>query len=118
MSANRFSSVVAFGLMLASVLAPVNPAPAQAIVPSEAGPSNPAEPASALQAHYGQLPLLFIENRGQTDPQVNFTLQAGAGTVYFTPTGVTYALVEPGQDDDNVTPARHAPGRRAGRSSA
>jgi hypothetical protein len=106
MSAKRLSSVVAFCLMLATVLSPANPAPAQVIASPEADSTGPAESATALHALYGQLPLLFIENRGQTDPRVAFTLQAGAATVYFTPTGVTYALVEPGQDDDQMTPNR------------
>ena len=30
-------------------------------------------------------------------------------TVYFTPTGVTYGLVEPPQDDDRLTPDRRTP---------
>jgi hypothetical protein len=124
MSAKRLPSVVAFCLVLASVLAPMNLAPTQAIAQLEAGSPNPAEPADALGARYGQLPLLFIENRGQTDPQVAFTVQAGAATVYFTPTGVTYALVEPRSAHAGLSPDRRtlsdrdavspdpAPGRR------
>ena len=79
-----------------SVLASVNPAPAQAIVSPEADSTTRLSRPPRCMPSYGQLPLLFIENRGQTDRQVAFTLQAGAATVFFTPTGVTYALAEPG----------------------
>ena len=120
MSTKRFSSIVACCL----VLAWVNLAPAQATVPSEANLADQAAPAAARELSYGRLPLLFIENRGQTDPKVNFTLQAGAATVYFTQTGVTYALVEPPSADDrpildhgtpggrDAAPASHEPRRR------
>ena len=71
-------------------------------------------PKSAVQqSPYGQLPLLFVENRGQADPQVAFTLQGNAATVFFTPTGVTYALVEPAQADANVPPDPRLPAAHA-----
>ncbi len=96
-------------LILAAALAPVAAA-GNADLPTSA----PAAPQAArLHAAYGQLPLLFVENRGQTDPQVAFTTQAGGATVFFTPTGVTYALVESPPDADALASARHRPGAPA-----
>ena len=75
-------------------------------IPSDTG--IPGAPAAALQPAYGQLPLLFVENGGQTNPQVAFTLLGGPSTVFFTPTGVTYALVEPRQADGGAAADRAA----------
>jgi hypothetical protein len=38
------------------------------------------------------LPLYFIENHGQLDPQVDYYVQGNHKTLYFTPQGVTFAL--------------------------
>ena len=40
----------------------------------------------------GELPLYFIENRGQVDKRVHYYIQGSDKTVYFTSDGVTYAL--------------------------
>lgn len=91
MTPKRLPILVALGLVLA--LTQVSLAP-----PAMRGAGPPladAATTAALQLSYGQLPLLFVENRGQIDPQVAFTLLGGANTVFFTPAGVTYALVEP-----------------------
>ncbi len=50
---------------------------------------------------FGKLPLYFIENRGQADRRVAYYVTHGGATVYFTPGGLTIALLE-------------APGRRLG----
>lgn len=59
-----------------------------------------AEPEGAttakIQAALGKLPLYFIENRGQLDPQVAYYVQGKATTIYFTAQGVTFALTGPG----------------------
>jgi len=39
-----------------------------------------------------EMPLLFIENRGQADPRVAYYVQGRDAALYFTATGVTYAL--------------------------
>ena len=117
MSAKRLPVVVVFCLLLAVVVGPASPAPTRAVAQHAAAQSNAPESAAALAARYGQLPLLFVENRGQTDPQVAFTLQAGAATVYFTPTGVTYALVEPRPADVQSTLGRRLPARCGGRAT-
>ena len=44
---------------------------------------------------YGQLPLYFIENQGQLDPQVSYYIQGRDKSIYFTPAGVTFALRGP-----------------------
>ena len=54
-----------------------------------------AQPDAATQARlsaaYGQLPLSFEVNKGQTDPRVNF-LSRGAGySAFLTPTGAVLA---------------------------
>ena len=51
-----------------------------------------AETAVRVAESFGKLPLLFIENRGQFDPQVGYAVQGTTTTLYFTPGGVTFAL--------------------------
>ncbi|MDQ3583940.1 MAG: hypothetical protein M3495_21120, partial [Pseudomonadota bacterium] len=55
-----------------------------------------AEPDTAtkarVEAAFGQLPLLFIENRGQLDPTVAYYVQGRSTSLYFTPGGLTFAL--------------------------
>jgi hypothetical protein len=53
---------------------------------------------SPAQALLGKLPLYFIENRGQEDAQVAYYLQGRDTAVYFTGTGVTFALSGPKAD--------------------
>ncbi|MGH2621515.1 MAG: hypothetical protein ACRDHG_13225, partial [Anaerolineales bacterium] len=56
----------------------------------------PTEPDTATKARvdaaFGQLPLLFIENRGQLDPTVAYYVQGRSTSLYFTPGGLTFAL--------------------------
>ena len=56
----------------------------------------PAAPDTAtkarVEAAFGQLPLLFIENRGQLDPTVAYYVQGRSTSLYFTPGGLTFAL--------------------------
>jgi uncharacterized repeat protein (TIGR02543 family) len=44
---------------------------------------------------YGKMPLSFIPNKGQMDRQVYFYIQGKDKSVYFTSTGLTYALSSP-----------------------
>ena len=39
-------------------------------------------------------PLLFVENRGQVDARVAYYVQGGDTTIYFTPQGLMFALVD------------------------
>lgn len=41
---------------------------------------------------YGQLPLSFEANRGQTDPRVRFLLRSGGATTFFTPRETVMSL--------------------------
>ena len=41
-----------------------------------------------------QLPLLFIENRGQLDSEVAYYVQGRTTTLYFTSAGITFALTD------------------------
>lgn len=62
-----------------------------------AGPTaTPAQRASARLA-IEHLPLLFVENQGQTDPGVAWTLEGRDLTAYFGSDGITWALVRDGQ---------------------
>ncbi|MBI3800305.1 MAG: SBBP repeat-containing protein [Deltaproteobacteria bacterium] len=49
-----------------------------------------------VQAALGQLPLYFIKNQGRLDPGVAYYLQGRDTSVYFTATGLTFTLTEPG----------------------
>ncbi|MGH8564743.1 MAG: SBBP repeat-containing protein [Gammaproteobacteria bacterium] len=55
-----------------------------------------AEPDTAtkarVEAAFGQLPLLFIENRGQLDPAVAYYVQGRSTSLYFAPGGLTFVL--------------------------
>jgi len=41
---------------------------------------------------YGTLPLAFVQNQGQTDPQVRFLAQTGGASVFFTPNEAVFAF--------------------------
>ena len=51
----------------------------------------PATEAGAKASLYN-LPLSFVENRGQVDGPVNYYVQGADTSMYFTPDGVTFAL--------------------------
>ncbi len=62
------------------------------------GPSVVSEQDRArIQTILGQLPLYFIENRGQVDRQVAYYAQGSHAAIYFTPDGLTFALSSPVQ---------------------
>jgi hypothetical protein len=79
-----------------------------------------AQPNAATQAHlsaaYGQLPLSFEVNKGQTDSRVNFLTQGAGYTAFLTHTGAVLELQQ--GDGGNVVamkivganPASHAVG--------
>ncbi len=53
---------------------------------------------------YGKLPLYFIENQGQLDSRVGYYIQGGDKSIYFTGSGVTFALTAPAEEEDEGTP--------------
>jgi hypothetical protein len=55
----------------------------------------------AFAQDFGQLPLYFVENDGQTDSQVYFYVQGKEKTQYFSSDGVTFALTDAGLQTSN-----------------
>jgi len=56
-------------------------------------PTKPAALGTAsVISGLGQFPLYFIENRGQTDPEVVYYVKGSNAAVFFTPRGLTIAL--------------------------
>src|SRR5262245_58581868 len=55
-------------------------------------PDETGAPAQEARALLGKLPLYFIENRGQEDDRVAYYVEGSDTAVYFTRTGVTFAL--------------------------
>jgi hypothetical protein len=64
----------------------------------------PANAAPALKPDFGQLPLYFVENRGQLDERVAYYIQGSDKTIYFTAEGVTFALTRPSPDESAHNP--------------
>jgi hypothetical protein len=60
----------------------------QTPLPTMAPPSEGQQ--AALWDAYWKLPLYFIENQGQLDPQVKFYLQASGGALFFTQEGMIF----------------------------
>jgi Beta-propeller repeat len=61
---------------------------------------------SQLLADYGQLPLSFEANEGQTAAQVRFLTQANGGTLFLTSSGAVLSLTKPvGQTFLSANPA-------------
>ena len=69
---------------------------------------------SRAQALLGKLPLYFIENRGQEDARVAYYVQGRDTAVYFTGSGVTFALTgRPAERAERDESSRDLPVRRA-----
>jgi uncharacterized repeat protein (TIGR01451 family) len=62
---------------------------------------SPAPQRSRIKEDYGQLPLSFVENRGQLDSRVGYYLQGRDKAVYFTSEGITFTLTG---NDQQPTP--------------
>ena len=65
------------------------------IAPGKSPASAPAPASARIPAVYGQLPLAFEPNQGQTDPQVRFLCRGAGYTLFFTDTGSVLALDAP-----------------------
>ena len=84
-------------------------------VTSQATSLEPADARrTAVKERFGRLPLYFVENRGQTDSQVAYYIKGRDKTVYFTPTGLTFALSGNGDKErhDPFAVPREAESRR------
>ncbi len=101
-------SVIAVLALLLSGAAVAHPSAVQADAATRA----------RVEAALDQLPLYFIENRGQLDEQVTYYIQGGDKTLYFTSEGVTFALTAPPEEPDPSAPERRrGPGGGAGSPS-
>ena len=62
------------------------------------------------QASYGQIPLSFIANAGQTDPKVKFQGKGAGHRIFFTPNEIAFVafqqLNEPGSQATNSSIVR------------
>lgn len=62
------------------------------------------------QASYGQVPLSFIANTGQTDPAVKFQVKGAGHSIFFTPNEITFIAFqtpnEPGKEATNSSVVR------------
>jgi hypothetical protein len=58
---------------------------------------------------YGQLPLYFMENRGQINPEVHYYTQGSGFALGFTPKGPIF-LLNPGAGQSKAAGAYPAPG--------
>ena len=65
----------------------------------------------SLAQAFGQLPLYFVENRGQWDERVHFHVQGQKADVFFTSQGLTFRLSGPAEEGQ-ITPASTNPGPR------
>ena len=72
----------------------------------------PADTGARVQGLLGQLPLYFIENRGQMDEEVAYYVQGRDTSLYFTSTGLTFALTAGPEKEGTGEPA-HAEERSA-----
>ena len=87
------------GLQVTSFAAPTPPTVAERGTDSDTAPSR----ARALD-RYGRLPLQFVENRGQLDPRVAYTVQGRDASVFLTSRGLTFSLAD---TSDRDTGKRH-----------
>jgi hypothetical protein len=62
------------------------------------------------QTSYGQIPLSFIANAGQSDPSVKFQVKGAGHSIYFTPNEITFTAfqkpTEPGNAATNSATVR------------
>jgi Ca2+-binding RTX toxin-like protein len=56
------------------------------------------------QTSYGQIPLSFIANAGQTDPNVKFQVKGAGHSIFFTPNEITFtAFQKPNEPGNTAT---------------
>jgi Beta-propeller repeat len=59
---------------------------------------------STLAQNYGNTPVAYVPNVGQTDPSVNFLAQGAGFGLFLTPTGATFNMPVPSQNSTSQTP--------------
>ena len=85
MQNNLYSGLIA--IVLAAAMSP-----AQQSFPSGAAPSSDSSVVAPLQKQYGNLPLTFESNRGQTSSEVRFLSRGQGYTAFLTTGGMTLSL--------------------------
>jgi len=64
-------------------------------------------PAPVLSVDFGQLPLAFVPNAGQTDPAVRFQVHDRSGTIFFTTSEIVLTLPATEQAPSSVVRLRY-----------
>jgi hypothetical protein len=72
-----------------------NPAMAAAAPEPALPQEKSAHDQARLASSFGQLPLIFIQNQGQMDSRVDYSLLGQDMTIYFSSGGLTFALTAP-----------------------
>jgi hypothetical protein len=62
----------------------------------------------AVQPAYGQIPLSFEPNEGQTDSQVQFLSRGSGSALFLTPTAAVLSLSKPATDNRDAGAAQAA----------
>jgi uncharacterized repeat protein (TIGR01451 family) len=94
-------------LLVAGILAVLTTAAALPVVAhlsgqDEAVAASPVPPAVGMVGtDWSQLPLRFIANRGQSGPEVRFTVQGAGHTLFFTSQEVVFSAVR-GENEDQI----------------
>src|SRR5262245_20726974 len=83
-------------------------------VPDVDAASRPVSAAARARGTFGSLPLLFVENHGQTDPRVTYYVHGSAASVFFGPQTVTHVLRAPIEDGAAEATATRRPLRQWG----
>jgi hypothetical protein len=68
-------------------------------------PLGPVSRILHVQSDFGKMPVSFIPNRGQLDVRVAYYIQGRDRTIYFSPGGVTFALIDTDQGRTESAPA-------------
>src|SRR5438128_235030 len=77
------------------------------------GPPTAGAGAAQLLASYGQVPLSFEANRGQTDPRVKFLARGGGYGLFLTATDAVLSLASPAAGGQGNVVAVQLVGARA-----
>jgi hypothetical protein len=89
MNSHKFRAVVLLGALVGSLgLSIAESSSTQASHGRSMSQKNLVQP----QEIFCNLPIYFIENRGQADPRVKFYTQGGGQTTWFTKEGITFTL--------------------------
>jgi hypothetical protein len=88
------SSIASNSNNLAAVTLPENTASFD--TPEPTLPQGKSDQSKAdIASSFGQLPLIFIQNQGQLDSRVAYSLQGQDTSIYFSSSGLTFSLSDP-----------------------